>query len=1172
MSLRMIVGRAGTGKTHTCLSEMREKLKQEPDGSPLVMLVPDQMTFQAEYNLMKTPELGGITRAGVYSFSRLTLNVLQQTGGITRNHVSAVGINMMLRKIIEDRKHELKIFTRASDQKGFYELLQEMVTEFKHYCFSPDALARLLEDVDAFPVKRNRQEVLADKLHDLHLIYEDLEEALSGTYIDTDDYMGLLAEKLPLADFMRGAEVWVDGFYSFTPQERLVLEGLMKQCKRVTITLTLDRPYEGSAPNEIDLFHPAALTYRKLITTAEEAGTTVESPVQLVENKRQEKRAALKHLEKHYEQRPPKPFHGKEGIRLSAAVNRRSEVEGTARKIVKLARDEGLRWRDIAVLTRDLGTYHDLVKTILEDYEIPAFVDQRRSMLHHPLIELIRSSLEVITQNWRYEAVFRCVKTDLLFPADAGTTFEKLREDMDQLENYVLAHGIYGKQWKPGREWTYRRYYGLDGVDIPQTDHERKEERRINELKEMIAAPLARLQRDMKKAKKHRDRCEALYLFLETLDVPAKIESWRNKAEEAGQLETAREHDQVWSAVIELFDQMVEMVGEKEGSTDVFAKMIETGLDTMRFALVPPALDRVLVGSLDRTRSVDVRAVFILGVNEGVIPAKPPQDGILSEEEREMLYHQGVELAPGSRRQLLDEDFLIYLSLTGAKERLWISYPLADEEGKALQPSILMNRLKTIFPDVSEELLGGDPRERSEENQLAYMTNPLRTLSYTARQLGEWRKGYPISDVWWDAYNWFVTDEDWRQNADRMLGGLFYQNNEKKLTRETTKSLYGETIQASVSRMERFQSCPFQQFASHGLRLKERDVYRLEAPDIGQLFHSALKSITEHLQAEKRDWGDLTRKESEQLAGRFVDELIPKLQRQILLSSNRHLYIARKLKEVVGQAANVLSEHGKASGFSPVGLELPFGSESELPPLEFQLANGNAMQIIGRIDRVDAAQSSHGLLLRVIDYKSSQTSLSLTEVYFGIALQMLTYLDVVLTHANRWLGKDATPAGALYFHVHHPMIQSKNALALEEIEQKIFKDFKMKGLVLADEETVGLMDKTLESKFSDIIPVGLKKSGGFDKRSSVASTEQFDMIRGYVRNVIQQIGTDLTDGVIHISPYQLKDKKPCTYCSFKPVCQFDQSIKNNDYRLLRQEKDEDMLKKMLEKGGEMDAT
>jgi ATP-dependent helicase/nuclease subunit B len=400
-----------------------------------------------------------------------------------------------------------------------------------------------------------------------------------------------------------------------------------------------------------------------------------------------------------------------------------------------------------------------------------------------------------------------------------------------------------------------------------------------------------------------------------------------------------------------------------------------------------------------------------------------------------------------------------------------------------------------------------------------------------------------------------VQSPEWRPVTTRILSSHFYKNQEKPLPEDLAEELYGHDIQASVSRMEMFNGCPFTQFLSYGLHLKEREIYRLEAPDIGQLFHAALKMMTDELTQQNRQWADLTKEECDALSTRVVELLAPRLQRQILLSSSRFHYLKRKLRETVSRSAWTLTRHAKASGFSPIGLELPFGPGKDLPPLQFSLPNGRKMEIVGRIDRVDKGITNQGMLLRVIDYKSGVKELNLSEVYYGIALQMLAYLDVVLTNSKKWLGEDAEPAGALYFHVHNPMLNESDKLSDETIEEKLYKQFKMKGLLLEDEEAVRLMDQGLESGDSLVIPVGFKKDGSFMSRSSVASREDFQKLRDHVHSVMKKVGTDITNGIIDISPYKMGGKKPCQFCKFRSVCQFDASLEENQFRILKKEDD-----------------
>jgi ATP-dependent helicase/nuclease subunit B len=442
----------------------------------------------------------------------------------------------------------------------------------------------------------------------------------------------------------------------------------------------------------------------------------------------------------------------------------------------------------------------------------------------------------------------------------------------------------------------------------------------------------------------------------------------------------------------------------------------------------------------------------------------------------------------------------------------------------------------------------------AEDEQQSFIAHPERTLSYVINQLRAWRQGTGIAPMWWEAFNWYAVRPDWQYKLDRLVRSLDYTNTVPSLSAETADLLYGKLLRGSVSRMERFVSCPFQHFAIHGLRLRERELFRLGAPDIGQLFHAALSRLAASL-GER--WGMMSPEQIRAESAGVVDELALRLQSQILYSSSRNRYIARKLKDIVAQAAVILGEHARRAQFQPVGLEIDFGPDGQLPPVTIPLANGRVMEMAGRIDRVDAARTEDGLLLRVIDYKSGATQLRLEEVAYGLALQMLTYLDVLLSAAPEWLGQPAKPAGVLYFHVHNPVISASNVLSADKARGERLKRFKLKGLVLADETTARMMDGALETGYSELLPLALKRDGGFYSSSSVVSHEQWDTLRKSVRTTLRRIGDRIAGGDVAIAPYRLGAKSPCRYCAYKPVCQFDPLIEGNAYtKLYKPGKDE----------------
>ncbi|NMH73683.1 helicase-exonuclease AddAB subunit AddB [Bacillus sp. RO2] len=1149
MSIRFLIGRTGSGKTTWCNEQILQMLKEDPQGPPVVYLVPEQMTFQSEYRIVQSPDVKGMIRAQVFSFTRLAWRILQEVGGISRFHIDQTGIHMLLRKVIEEHKSKFHVFGKSAEQFGFIEQMESMITEFKRYCVTPELLheeiVRIGEDISI----SEHEKMLAKKLTDILVVYRQLEETLDGKYLDGEDYLQLLAEKIPSSSYIPKADIFIDGFHSFTPQELAVLKELMKHANSVTIALTADKPYDEEAPYDLHLFRETGRTYQKLKDIALEEGCELEEPVLLQDTSRFQHADSLRHMEQYFDVRPTVVYPNKADVSILQAVNRRAEMEGIAREIVSLVRDKGNRYKDIAVIVRNAESYIDLVNTVFKDYDIPFFVDQKRTMLHHPLVELLRSSLEVISRNWRYESVFRCVKTDFFYSQDQD--INEMREKTDKLENYCLSYGIQGNRWTATEQWKYRRFFSVD-TEGPyvQTDEEIAYEKEINELRAMIVEPLHLLEKRWKKAKSIDGYCKALYEYMEDLKIPQKLEARMKKAEEEGNLSAAKENEQVWKAIIQMLDQMVELIGDHPISLSMFMKMVESGLESLRFSLVPPAIDQVIVANFDLSRLTDIKHSFVIGVNDGVIPAKIKDEGFISEEERELLSNYGMELAPTSLERLLDEHFLVYTSFLSPSHHLYISYALADEEGKTLLPSSYIKRIKEMFPLLEEKLLLNEPAELSSEEQLRYIHTPSTTLSNLAAQLQAWMKKYPVEPIWWDVYNTLLENEEWQDKTEHVLRSLFYKNEAKKLKQKVSRELYGNFMEASVSRMEKFSACAFSHFASHGLKLKERKIYRLEAPDIGQLFHAALKHISDKLRQSGNDWKNLTKQECEVLAKEAVHILAPKLQGEILLSSNRFHYIKRKLETIITRASQILSDHSRASKFTPVGLELGFGKQEELPPIQINLPNGVTMELVGRIDRVDKAEGSNGLLLRIIDYKSSNKALDLTEVYYGLALQMLTYLDIVISHSKGWLGNEATPAGVLYFHVHNPMIKTNGMKPEDIIEEEIFKSFKMKGLLLGDEESVKLMDQTLETGHSKIVSAALKKNGGFQANSSIASEEEFTQLRTYVRKTFEEIGMKISEGETSIAPYKLKNQTPCTFCSYKSFCQFDTSLDENEYRVL----------------------
>lgn len=1162
MSIKFITGRSGAGKSNYFLSEIEAKLQEEPAGRPIVYLVPDQMTFQQEYALLKRGNIDGATRAHVLSFSRLAWKVFQETGGATRSYISSTGVQMLLRKIVEERTSDWNVFQKAMEKQGFIHQLEEMITEFKRYRVTPDTLESQMEAMEGYVHRTAEERALQDKLEDLHYIYSRLTHYMEGVYVDGEDQLKLLGEKIPHSSFLQDAEVYIDGFHSFTPQEYEVLRELFQHAERVQVTLTLDE--EDGDPEDIDLFAETKETCAILRELAEEGGVEVEETLTLSnEQGRFLDRKAFQHLENNFEERPAPSFEGDVPIGIYEAVHPRAEVEGAAQEILRLVREDGYRYRDIAILMRDAGMYHSLIETIFTDYGIPVFLDEKRTMLNHPLLELIRSALDVVEGGWRYDAVFRLLKTGFIPSGDKKHPLNE--EAIDELENYVLEYGIRSReQWRSAEPWKYQRFRGFE--QAAQTDEEKQKQDRINAYRHQVTGALGNLDDDLRGRKSNEKRATALFEWLDRMDVPGTLEIWRSFYDENGEVEKGREQEQVWDSLLQLLDEMVEMIGEETMSLQVFRQAFESGLDALTFAHVPPSMDHIIVGSVDRSRLNGIKAGFLLGVNEGTWPMKPAGDGMISEEDRELLSRHGVELAAGSRERLLYDRFYMYLAATMPSGKLWVSYPLSDEEGKAKAASPLITRIEELFPACREHVLLQDPDDLEEAER--FITTPVKTRSALTAQLARYIKGYRIQDAWWGVLNWYIQAETKESTTRRVLHSLFYKNEPVQLQQETARRMHKKQVKTSVSALESYYSCGFQHFAGKGLNLEERRTYKLDAPDIGQLFHEALRQITDWIGKEGKRFSELDRSSAEQYARRATQELAPVLQHQVLRSSNRYRYIQEKLSKVIAQATYILGEQARRTNFAPVGLELGFGEvkDAALPAMSLDLPNGFELMLRGRIDRVDQAVNNEEMFLRIIDYKSSARGLNLSDVYYGLSLQMLIYLEVILQNAKEWLGMEATPAGVLYFHVHNPMITGKKVLNDEELEREIVKSFKMQGLLLEDEAAVRMMDTETDKGYSPVVPAGLKEKGGFYSNSKVADRERFEALDGYVRKLMTQAGMDITEGNIPLNPYQKKQETACQFCSFRSVCQFDPTLAENQYRKLADMKDSKVWEKLKEKG------
>ncbi|MEL7567303.1 MAG: helicase-exonuclease AddAB subunit AddB [Dehalobacterium sp.] len=1160
MSIRFIYGRAGSGKTRYCLEEIKERIKAGVS-RPLILLVPEQYSFQAERDLIRVLKKGGSLQTQVLSFRRLAFRIFNQVGGITYPHIHSAGKSMILYRILDQMKDNFRFFAKSVDRQGFVGTLSALISEFKRYQVTPEILKEVAKGLE-------EDDTLKEKLSELHDVFKAFEEHLSERYRDLDDDLTLAAEKLKFTDVYAGGEIWVDGFTGFTPQEYLVLERLLKTANRVNISLCTDilegqENYQG-----MDIFSAVKQVYRKLTKLADDNDILVEPPVLLEERPliRFRNSPELAHLERNLNAYPCRIFPEEtQDISLVSYANIFSEIEGAARDIICLCRDRGLRYRDIALVVRNLADYEQLIQVIFAEYQIPCFIDRKIDITNHPLIRLILSMLDIFIENWSYEDVFSYLKTGL---TDVD------RDDIDILENYVLACGIRGSHWTDKQDWQMKTSIL---PDERESEDEKKKLQEVNLIRAKVAAPLLAFRKNTKGRKTAGEICAALYDFLCRIGVPERMESYVDSFRKQGEYNLANEYGQVWNILMDVFDQTVEVMGKETFGLEQFSHILKIGLEEYQVGLVPASLDQVLVGSVERSKSHEIQALFILGMNDGVFPAPGTEEGILSDLDREVFNNAGIELAGDTRRKAFDEQFLIYRALTIPQKYLGLSWPIADQQGRAMRPSMIISRLRQVFPHIKEtNNISGE--NISEVDEIELVCGRTTTFRYMISALRKKADGAEISSMWPGVYRWFMRQEEWRQKCKAIRSAFSYQNLAQPVSKEKIRALYGEPAYSSVSRLERYTACPFAYYVQYGLGAKERIIYRLTPPDVGTFMHGVIERFSCLMAEGDLSWRSIDREWCAGQISLIIDEMLERMRGSGLAGSKRYKALAVRMKRVMTRAVWLIAEHIRRSNFDPVDYEMDFSDRGKCPPITIQLDSGETIKLTGRIDRVDACKTEAGNYLRIVDYKSGSKDFKLSDVFYGLQIQLITYLDAIWTMkqgseqgtAEQGDGSLAfskarepspcLPGGVLYFRIDDPIIKKKGKISEEEIEQAIMRQLKMKGLLLADVRLIREMDHTIEGD-SLIIPARINKDETLG-RSSAASLDQFQLLRKHVRRLLKGLCQEIMQGDVSIQPYKKKDTTSCTYCSFSAVCQFDPVRKENIYKLLHDQKDDEVWKMM----------
>ncbi|CRZ33438.1 DNA helicase/exodeoxyribonuclease V subunit B [Herbinix hemicellulosilytica] len=1111
MSLQLYLGSSGSGKSYQMYHRIIEESIQNPDTNYLI-IVPEQFTLQTQKDIVTMHPNHGVMNVDILSFMRFAYRIFDEVGGNDYPVLEDTGKSMVIRKVVEEKKKDLILFGAGVRKSGFVNELKSLLSEFYQYNIRPDDFDKMMGIAEKKPVLRA-------KLKDIRTIYEGFAEFMRQRYITAEEILVVLGKVIDKSKWLKNSVVCFDGFTGFTPCQNEILAKIMRLAKKVIVTVTIDpREPIGDENAEYRLFGLSQKTIRKLYKIAEETDTLIEEPV-YVQGKgykvpyRFRNSPALAFLEHNLFRYPYGVFKEKQDeISIHSAKNPEGEIAFVVREIKRLVREEGYRYSDIAVVTGDIERYGRLAKYYFSREDIACFIDYKKEILGNPFVVFLRCATLIAEEDYSYESVFGYLRSGLS---------DITQEETDLLEDYVLAMGIRGanRYLKP-----FTRTFGRKkAVDLDE----------INAIRQKLideVHPLYEVLKD--KDKTVRDYTKALYELGVRLNISEKLSKLCDDFKNLNLPLLAKEYEQVYRIVMDLYDQIVLLLGNEHLSLKEFNDILDAGFAEAKVGLIPPGMDEVVIGDTERTRLKDIRALFFVGVNEGIVPKVIGSGGILSDLERELLTENGIELAPTKRQQAFTGQFYIYLNVTKPKDKLYITFHRVNEEGKSVAPSYLIGKFKSYFSEMSIK------NEDMQDKDLDHILGD-GGIAYIAEGLRESR----ISDLFAEIFLYYKNDTERSRILEKMISGAFYSNREKGISRQAAYLLYGENLSGSVTRLERYAGCAFAHFMAYGLSLEERKEYKLAVPDIGNIFHNAIDEFSKMLSSSEYNWHTIPDEIRDDWAVLAVKKAVEDFEDGFLKSSKRNEYLIKRIERITIRTLWALCNQIRQGMFEPLGYEMHF---NYLPDKDLLLK--------GRIDRLDIYEAEDKVYVRVIDYKSGATVFDFHSIYYGLQQQLAIYLSAALDFLSRkYNNKEIIPAGIFYYHIDDPIVAKT-----EQAAEEIYKSLKMNGLVNEDKEIIGLMDTKLlgpdgnlrSSVKSDIIPVETNKEGELTKRSSAANNKQLKALLRFVNSKLIEDKNRILEGDTRLNPYRMGEITACDFCEYKNACGFDPRLPGFFFRNL----------------------
>ena len=1066
--IHIVTGR-GPGLWALAAARLRAAYRQ---GRQALLLVPEQYTLQAERDALEALEVKGFFRLQVLSPSRLANHVFERAGRDERELIDERGQALTLARVLWELRSDLACYASAREKPGFPGKLLEAISELKGADISPQRLAEWLD----------AQEAPSPKLRDLSLLYAAYEEAMAGQLADREDRERELLTRLASSTLFDGHLVIAYGFDLLTPPLTRLLRLLAARADSLALYMVMDRAREGEA----DPFHSVADSVEAFtrLLTMDSLPWRWDWPPPGADPRPQ----ALRHLDHQLLRARQQPYEGPpEGLRLYAGRTPHDEIRQVAQQIHSQL-SMGMSAEGIAVyLAQD--SYAPLVANVFADYGIPHFVAIRQPLLAQALVRCLLDALRCVqAAAWPSRAVYSYLKSPYS-PLQPQQAF--------QLENYARAHGVRGAAWT--------RPFTRGGEELAQE---------MEALRQLAITPVMALRDGLTRSRAASASIAAVLRFLEDIGARGRVMALDERLGELGLHEEAQRAGQVWAQLMELFAQMDQLLGQRRVPLGRFAQWFQAALERSSLATLPPQQYSVQAGLLGQLMARQPHSVYVLGLNAGALSLSG--ETLIQDPERERI-SQGLDtrmnLSLPQREGIRLLDF--WKALSQAGQQVQLSYALSDDQGKALSPLIELTRIRAMFPRLVEEGGAvGSPRE-------ARPFTPATALDEVARLMATGE----MSPPWWAAWAWLQAHPDWAHQARGVEAALRGDDPNKSIPAQVAAALHPQGV-VSVSRLETYAGCPFRHFVDYGLRPSERKEWELRHTDLGSFYHAAMDGFTTRAMAHP-DWPAMDRGQAEGLMDEVLGELTAGWEEAPWADTPRARSRAQGPLNLCRRMAWSLTEGGAASAFRPAHSELRFGLPGGLPPLHIQLPGGGLLRLRGTIDRLDTVVLDEGLrLLRVVDYKSGQTSLVAGDLEAGVQLQLMLYLRAALT-----LLMDFQPAGAFYQRLADPLVRADSA---QEAQKEARKALRLDGVLLADARVIQGMDQAQP-------PVSLvdylRKDGSLRESGKLLTREELEGLMDLAQKKVVELARGIFSGHIARAPLvRASGLAECDFCVYQGIC------------------------------------